>query len=136
MPTTSIHFGELPAGGKRLASLTAGQIVVADWRDAIALEPNKMGPAVVVGDEALFDEAYSAVLLVPLTDDGEHVIKALSVKLEPTPQNGCTKTCYAVSHLVAATATARVRITPSRISDEQLHAIRRQIAECIGIAEK
>ena len=127
-------FGERPAAGTCLPSLTAGQIVVADWRDGVTGEPNKMRPAVVVHDDELFDEQYPAVLLVPITEGGPHVMKRLAVKLEPTAENGCTKICYAISHLVAATATNRIRKTPSRISAEQLREIRQQIAECIALS--
>jgi hypothetical protein len=38
-----------------------------------------------------------------------------------------------VSHLVATTSKARLRATPSRITQDQLAAIRRQIALTIGI---
>ncbi len=36
-------------------ALTAGQIVLVDWRDALPREPNKRRPAVVVEDSELFD---------------------------------------------------------------------------------
>jgi mRNA interferase MazF len=38
-----------------------------------------------------------------------------------------------VSHLVATTAKARLRATPSRITADQLARIRRQIALAIGV---
>ena len=37
------------------------------------------------------------------------VIADLSVRIDPTPQNGCTKTCYAMSPLVTGTSKMRVR---------------------------
>jgi mRNA interferase MazF len=116
-----------------LAGFSAGQIVIADWRDALPREPNKLRPAVVVEDESLFDPAYPNVILVPLTEDRRLAIADLSVTIDPTPQNGCTKRCYALSHCVATTSAARVRETPSWIAKDQLLAIRRQIALAIGL---
>jgi mRNA interferase MazF len=96
-------------------------------------EPNKLRPAVVVEDESLFDAAYPNVILVPLTEDQRLAIPDLSVAIDPTPQNGCTKRCYALSHCVATTSATRVRPTSSRISADELSAIRRQIALSIGL---
>jgi mRNA-degrading endonuclease toxin of MazEF toxin-antitoxin module len=115
--------------------LRAGQIVVADWRgDAVSKEPNKRRPAVVVEEDDLFAPAYPNAILVPLTDDAALAIPDLSVASEPSTENGCNKPCWAVSHLVATTSKARLRATPSRITaEQQLAAIRRQIAIAIGI---
>lgn len=115
--------------------LHAGQIVLADWRgDALPREPNKLRPAVVVEDDGLFAPAYPNAILVPLTDDARLAIPDLSVAILPTDENGCSKPCWAVSHLVTAASKLRLRATPSRITPEQLGAIRRQIAVAIGIA--
>lgn len=112
----------------------AGQIVLADWRgDALPKEPNKRRPAVVVEDNGLFDFAYPNVILVPLTEDAALAIPDLSVAIAPTAENGCGKPCWAVSHLVATTSKARLRATTSRITQDQLAAIRRQIALAIGV---
>lgn len=116
-----------------MAEFSGGQIVVADWRDALPKEPNKLRPAVVVEDEALFDPAYPNVILVPLTEDLRLAISDLSVEIDPTPQNGCSKRCYALSHCVTTTSTARLKPTPSRIALHQLQAIRHQIALAIGL---
>jgi mRNA interferase MazF len=116
-----------------LAGFSAGQIVIADWRDALPKEPNKLRPAVVVEDEALFDPAYPNVILVPLTEDRRLAIPDLSIAIDPTSENGCTKRCYALSHCVATTSAGRVRPTPSRISAGELAEIRRQIALAIGL---
>ena len=114
--------------------LHAGQIVVADWRgDAMSKEPNKLRPAVVVEEDGLFAPAYPNAILVPLTEDAALAIPDLSVAIVPSEENGCGKPCWAVSHLVATTSKARLRATPSRITREQLAAIRRQIALAIGI---
>ena len=114
--------------------LHAGQIVVADWRgDAMSKEPNKLRPAVVVEEDGLLAPAYPNAILVPLTEDAALAIPDLSVAIVPSEENGCSKPCWAVSHLVATTSKARLRATPSRITREQLAAIRRQIALAIGI---
>ncbi len=110
-----------------------GQIVLADWRDALPKEPNKLRPAVVVQDSDMFDENYPNVILVPLSENRLMVAADLSVPIEPTPENGCTKRCYALSPSVAATSARRVRPTGSHILPDQLAEIRRQIAFAIGI---
>jgi uncharacterized protein YifN (PemK superfamily) len=115
--------------------LHAGQIVLADWRgDALPKEPNKRRSAVVVEDGGLFAPTYPNAILVPLTDDATFAIPDLSVAIAPTAENGCSKACWAVSHLVATTSKARLQPTPSRIAPAQLAAIRRQIALALGIA--
>jgi mRNA interferase MazF len=62
------------------------------------------------------------------------VLPDLSVQIDPTPENGCTKTCFAPSPLMAGTSKLRVRPTASRITAEQLARIRGQVAEAIGLA--
>ena len=114
----------------------AGQIVIADWRgDALPKEPNKRRPAVVVEDDGLFAPAYPNVILVPLTDDAVLAIPDLSVAIAPTGANGCSKPCWAISHLVTTTSKTRLRSTPSSITPQQLVAIRRQIASMLGIED-
>ena len=110
----------------------AGQIVVADWRDALPKEPNKLRPAVVIEDDELFDESYPNVILVPLTDDARLAISDLAVVIEPTAENGCTKRCWALSHCVATTSARRLSPTRSAITAEQLGTIRRQVTLAIG----
>jgi len=115
-------------------SVQAGQIVMADWRgDALPKEPNKRRPAIVVEDNELFAPGYPNVILVPLTDDADLVIPDLAVRIVPSPQNGCSKICWAASHLVATTSKARLQATPSHITADELQTIRRQIALAIGI---
>jgi len=115
-------------------NLRAGQIVLADWRgDALPKEPNKRRPAVVVEDDGLFVPGYPNVILVPLADDIGLVIPDLATEISPTAENGCSKVCWAVSHLVATTSKARLMATESRITTAQLWTIRRQIAVAIGL---
>jgi mRNA-degrading endonuclease toxin of MazEF toxin-antitoxin module len=112
----------------------AGEIVLADWRgDALPKEPNKLRPAVVVEDDGLFAPAYPNTLLVPLTDDAALAIPDLAVAIAPTPENGCAKPCWAVSHLIATTSKKRLRATGSHITSAQLGTIRQQIALAIGL---
>jgi mRNA interferase MazF len=117
-----------------VASFTAGDIVIADWRgDALPKEPNKRRPAIVIEDEALFGPDYPNVILVPLTEDGGLAIPGLAEPIDPSTENGCTKRCFALAPFVACTSTARVRATSSRITADQLTRIRRQVAEAIGL---
>jgi mRNA interferase MazF len=88
---------------------------------------------VVEEDDGLFAPGYPNTILVPLSDDVELVIPDLAVPIAPTPENGCSKPCWAVSHLVATTSKTRLTATPSRITAEQLTTIRRQIALAVGI---
>jgi mRNA-degrading endonuclease toxin of MazEF toxin-antitoxin module len=112
----------------------AGQIVLADWRgDAKPKEPNKRRPAVVVEDDGLFAPIYPNVILVPLTEDFALAIPDLSVAIEPTAENGCSKPCWALSQLVTATSKTRLQATTSRITTMQIVTIRRQIALAIGL---
>ncbi len=123
----------MPAN-KPVFVVEAGQIVLADWRgDALPKEPNKRRPAIVVEDDRLFTANYPNVILVPLTEDAGLVIADLAVAIAPTMENGCSKPCWAMSHLVATTSKARLQATPSRITPGQLTAIRRQIALAVGI---
>jgi mRNA interferase MazF len=88
---------------------------------------------VLVEDETLFDPAYPNVILVPLAEDQRLAIPDLSVVIDPTPQNGSIKRYYALLHCVATTSARRVRQTTSRIAEDELMAIRRQIALAIGL---
>ena len=114
--------------------IEAGRIVLVDWRDALPREANKRGrPAVIIEDHDLFDESYPNVILVPLAEDPHMAIADLSVRIEPTPENGCTKSCHALAHHVTATSKARVlRDTGSRVTDAQLARIRQLVALSIG----
>ncbi len=119
---------------EEIVALRAGQIVLADWRgDALPKEPNKRRPAVVVEDDGLFSAAYPDAILVPLTDDAALAIPDLAVAIAPTAENGCSKPCWAVSHLVATTSKRRLEAALSRVTAEQLGAIRRQVALAVGV---
>lgn len=111
-----------------------GQIVLVDWRgDAILPVPGKIRPAVVVEDDELFLTSHGAVILVPLTGDPSLAVQELTVCLESTADNGCTKRCWALSYAINSTAKSRVRLTASSITPVQLSMIRRQIGMAIGI---
>ena len=101
--------------------------------DALPKETNKPRPAVVVEDDGLFAPNYPNAILVPLTEDTSFTIAELSVPIEPTAENGCSKDCWAVSHMVTATSKARIRPAESRVTPDQLDRIRRQIATTLGL---
>jgi len=88
---------------------------------------------VVVEDDGLFAPGHPNAILVPLTDDVALVIPDLSVAIAPTAENGCARPCWAASHLVATTSKHRLTATSSRVTAEQLAAIRRQVALAVGI---
>jgi mRNA interferase MazF len=118
-----------------VTDLTAGQIVLADWRGgALSPEPNKIRPAVVVDDDVLFGPDYPMVILVPITSEEGLVSPLLALTLDPTPENGCSRRCYALAPFVTAAAVARIRPTESMITRDQLAQLRRQIALSIGLA--
>jgi mRNA-degrading endonuclease toxin of MazEF toxin-antitoxin module len=116
-----------------MTRFVAGQIVLADWRDALPKEANKLRPAIVIEDDGLFDDAYLAVILVPLTEDVRLAIADLSVPIAPTSENGCSKLCYAAAHAITATSVARLKPTSSRITAQQLREIREKVALAIGL---
>jgi len=123
----------MPADAAAL-TLRAGQIVLADWRgDALPKEPNKRRPAVVVEDDGLFAPAYPNAILVPLTEDAGLIMPDLGVPITPNAENGCSKPCWAASHLVATTSKKRLTATRSHITPGQLATIRRQIALAVGV---
>ncbi len=106
----------------------------ADWcGEALLKEPNKLRSAVVVEDDGAFAPGYPNAILVPLTYDAALVIPDLSVAIASAAENGCAKPCWAASHLVATTSMHRLTTTPSRVTGEQLAAIRRQAALAVGI---
>jgi mRNA-degrading endonuclease toxin of MazEF toxin-antitoxin module len=115
-------------------AVTAGDIVIADWRGGQPKEANKRRPAIVV-EAPLFAAGFPNVILVPLTEDPGMVIPELTVPIQPTAENGCTKPSWAISYNVTATSKARLQRTPSRITAEQLTDIRQQIAVAVGALE-
>lgn len=116
-----------------MAKFRAGQIVLVDWRDALPREPNKLRPAIVVEDDELFDPAYPNLILVPLSRDPAMAPPDLALAIEPTPENGCTERCYALSCFVATTSVKRVQATSSYVLPGQVAVVRRQIAMAIGL---
>jgi mRNA interferase MazF len=115
--------------------VSAGQIVVVDWRDALpgSGEPNKARPAIVVGSAALSEANLPFEIVVPLTGEERLAIAGASLKIAPTKENGCTKACYALAWCVQTVPHARIVETSARVTPEQLHSIRAQIANCIGL---
>ena len=112
---------------------SAGQIVTVDWRDALPKEPGKRRPAIVVEDSDLFGASYPNVILVPLAEDPHLAIADLSVEIQPTHRNGCSKPYFALAHHVTTASKLRVTPTTSQIDDGELAKIRRLIAMSVGI---
>ena len=115
-------------------TVEAGRIVLVDWRDALPKEPNKMRPAIVIEDSELFDPAYPNVIVVPLADDANLVISDLSLRIPPSPDNGCAKTCFALAQHVTTASKRRVTPTASFITPAELADIRRRVGLAIGLA--
>jgi mRNA-degrading endonuclease toxin of MazEF toxin-antitoxin module len=113
--------------------LAAGQIILMNLRDALPNEPGKRArPCVVVEDPRVFAE-YANVIVVPLTHDRAASFSMLMTTIDPTPENGCSERCYAISaHVASSSRTRIVRATESHVSAEQLATIRAQIALCIA----
>ena len=119
----------------------AGQIVTVDWRrdpddpaqDPQPPEPNKLRPAVVVQDTELFDPAYPTVLVVPMTGDPALAIPDLTVVLQPSPSNGCTKVSYLLPQNLTCVAKTRITAaTKSEITPAELQDLRQFVALSIG----
>src|SRR5271168_1898729 len=111
----------------------AGDIVIVDWRGgALPNQPNSLRPAIVVEDETIFAPDCPNVLVVPLTSDEGIAMPSLSVTIDPAPENGCERRCFALAPFVTSVSTRRMRATSSRIRAEQLAAIRGRIATGIG----
>ncbi len=113
--------------------IEAGRIILVDWRDALPKEANKKRPAIAVEDSELFDAVYPNLILVPLAEDPHLAIRDLAVRITPTPENGCSKLCYALAHHVTTTSKQRITPTGSHITQAQLDAIRKLIGLAIGL---
>jgi mRNA-degrading endonuclease toxin of MazEF toxin-antitoxin module len=112
--------------------VTPGQIVAVNWRDALpgSGEPNKVRPGVVVSSPRFFGSGLRFEIVVPLTGAAELAVAGAAVMIPPTPENGCTKPCYALAWNVQTVPHSRLTETPSRITSGELENIRAQIAAC------
>ena len=112
----------------------AGTIVVVDWRGrALPDEPARLRPAVVVEDHDLFPEQYPDTIVVPLTREEGLAHESFAERIEPTPDNGAETTCWALAHHVTSVSLRRITSTPSRVTPDQLAAIRRRITVAVGV---
>ena len=84
-------------------------------------------------DDQRFNTGYRNVIVVSLTKNARLDIPALSVTIEPTPENGCQQQCFVLSPSVTPVSIKRVMGTRSRIREDQLDATRRRIADAIGL---
>lgn len=112
----------------------AGDIVLVDWRDVLPNSriPNKRRPAIIVGVDGWFGDDFPFSIVVPLTAQSALAIQGASLAIEPSSENGCIKTCYALSWNVQSVPHLRVTTTASRIETAQLDEIRAQIVSCIS----
>jgi mRNA interferase MazF len=67
---------------------------------------------------AWLPERYASAV----TEDAALAIPDLAVSIMPTSENGCSKACWAVSHLMVTTSKQRLRSTLSCITLDQLAA--------------
>ena len=114
--------------------MTAGSVVLVDWGDALTKsgEPNKRRPGIVVSSPRFFGTGLPFEIVIPMTSTIELAIAGASVAIPPTPTNGCTKLCYALSWSIQTVPHRRLMQTASRITPEQLAEIRGQIASCVA----
>ena len=107
--------------------------MLVDWRDALpgAGEPNKRRPAVVVSSSRFFGSGLPFEIVVPLTAEEALAIAGASAAIDPSPENGCTKTSYALAWNVQSVPHVRLKRTGSRITSEQLAYIRALITVCV-----
>jgi mRNA interferase MazF len=110
-----------------------GSIVTVDWRDALpgSGEPKKTRPGIIVGSPRFFGSGLPFEIVVPLTGEADLAITEASVLIMPTPENGCSKPCYALAWNVQAVPHVRLTPTPSSITKDELARIRECIAACI-----
>ncbi|MHB8357672.1 MAG: type II toxin-antitoxin system PemK/MazF family toxin [Vulcanimicrobiaceae bacterium] len=113
--------------------MTAGQIVMVDWRDALpgSGEPNKQRPAVVVGSPRYFRGGIPFEIVVPLTGEDALALVGASLRILPAPGNGCTKPCYALAWNVQTVPHRRIAETASHVTREELAGIRAQVVACV-----
>lgn len=70
---------------------------------------------------------------MPPTEDPHPAIADPSVRIPPTPENGCTKPCHALARYATTTPKRRTTPTDSRITDAQPAELRRLIGVTIGL---
>lgn len=114
--------------------MTAGAIVKVNWRDAKrkTTDSNRVRPAVVVGIPSLYVDALATLLVVPMTADKEMLVPGVTLEILPKPENGCTKTSYALSWNVQAVSIERVTKTTARVTEGDLEELRAQVARLVG----
>ncbi|HEY1429183.1 MAG TPA: type II toxin-antitoxin system PemK/MazF family toxin, partial [Candidatus Tumulicola sp.] len=83
------------------------------------------------GREDLFRDEFGFLMVLPLTSDAHLRIAGATVEITPSRENLCSRTSYALSWNVQTVAKRRIRHTEARVSDEQLQALRNQIAALV-----
>jgi mRNA interferase MazF len=114
--------------------MTPGAIVKVHWRDAKrkTTDPNRVRPAVVIGMSGVYVDALATLLVVPMTADEEMLVPGVTLVLLPTPDNGCTRTSYALSWNIQSVAIERITPTNARVTDKELEELRAQVARLVG----
>lgn len=108
--------------------------MLVDWRrGGLPKEPTNLRPSIVVEDSRIFDEEHLNLIVVPITTDVNLAIPALSVAIDPSPQNGCKRRCYALAFNVTSVSGGRIKPTNGSVTGVQLHAIRQKIGICVGL---
>ena len=122
------------SGRRTVLTPDAGSIVLVDRRSgALAQEPNRIRPAVVVSNAELFPESYPNIIVVPLTTDENIAHPHFSQRIDPTSSNGATRVSWALAHHITSVAKQRIMTTSSKIDERQLQTIREQGALAIGV---
>ncbi len=110
-----------------------GSIIVVDWRKGRpgTNEPNKMRPAVVIGGTLVYGENVPHALVAPMTGSAALGVPWASLRIEPSPENGCTKTTYALVWNVQCVSLDRARTTQGFLTAEQLRRLRECLETCL-----
>ncbi len=112
----------------------AGAVVLVDWRrGALPGEPTKIRPSIVVDEQGRFPSDYANIIVVPMSSKEMLVVPTFSERIDPTPENGAPVASWALAHHVSMVSLQRVKVTQSRITDEQLASLRHRIALALGI---
>ncbi len=72
------------------------------------------------------------MLVVPLTRDEGLAHRSFAERIEPTADNGCDGTCWALAHHVTSVSLRRVSRSDSSITAAQLASIRERLVLAIG----
>lgn len=95
-------------------------------------EFGKPRPAVIVQTDALNQQQFSSVIICPFTGTIADA-PLFRILVEPSPENGLTKSSQIMVDKVMAVAVKRIGEHIGHINDEQLLQLNRTLAFVIGI---